>query len=485
MRRLTLLLLGILSACSLCVSLRAVTRPPNIVFILADDLGYGDLGCYGQDKIATPHLDRMAKEGLRFTRFYAGSTVCAPSRSVTMTGQHTGHTTVRGNAGVKGAVAQTLRAEDVTVAEVLQAAGYRTALVGKWGLGEADSVGAPWLQGFDEFFGFLNQTHAHNHFPDHLFRRDRRVPLRNDLVPAGTTGAGYATRRVDYANDLFFDEGLTFLGEARARPFFLYLALTVPHANNERSRLLGDGQEVPDYGSYADRPWSPATKGQAAMISRMDEGVGRVLARLRELGLDENTLVLFSSDNGPHREGGPGYDPAFFNASGGLRGIKRDLTEGGIRVPLIARWPGRVPAGVSTARPAYQGDLFATFAELAGAPAPTALDSISLVPSLHGRLGDQREHEFLYWEFYERTYRQAVIWQGRWKGIRTARDQATFELYDLANDPAETRNVASSEVAVVTTLASQMDTAHRPTPHWSFPSPSVEPKSVVPTSRAP
>jgi arylsulfatase A-like enzyme len=221
------------------------------------------------------------------------------------------------------------------------------------------------------------------------------------------------------------------------------------------------------------------------MISRMDEGVGRVLARLRDLGLDENTLVLFSSDNGPHREGGPGYDPAFFNASGGLRGIKRDLTEGGIRVPLIARWPGRVPAGVSTARPAYQGDLFATFAELAGAPAPTALDSISLVPSLHGRLGDQREHEFLYWEFYERTYRQAVIWQGRWKGIRTARDQATFELYDLANDPAETRNVASSEVAVVTTLASQMDTAHRPTPHWSFPSPSVEPKSVVPTSRAP
>jgi arylsulfatase A-like enzyme len=210
-----------------------------------------------------------------------------------------------------------------------------------------------------------------------------------------------------------------------------------------------------------------------------------VLARLRELGLDEDTLVLFSSDNGPHREGGPGYDPAFFDASGGLRGIKRDLTEGGIRVPLIARWPGRVPAGVSTARPAYQGDLFATFAELAGTPAPTAHDSISLVPSLHGRLDDQRAHEFLYWEFYERTYLQAVLWQGRWKGIRTARDQAKFELYDLVNDPGETKNVASLQAAVVSTLASQMDAAHDPTPHWSFAPSAAQPKAAVPAPRVP
>ena len=246
----------------------ARTRTPNVVFILADDLGYGDLGSYGQRTIATPHLDRMAAEGMRFSQFYAGSTVCAPSRSVLMTGQHTGHTTVRGNAGTKGAVAQTLRAEDVTLAEMLQQAGYRTSLVGKWGLGEADSAGAPWRQGFDEFFGFLNQTHAHNHFPDHLWRNNQRVALKNDLVPIGSTGAGYATQRIEYANDLFFAESEAFLERNQAKPFFLFLSLTVPHANNERSRALGDGQEVPDYGRYAKEKWPDAVKGQAAMIAR-------------------------------------------------------------------------------------------------------------------------------------------------------------------------------------------------------------------------
>lgn len=453
-------------------TLGAGARPPSIIFVLADDLGYGDLGCYGQTLIATPRLDRMAAEGMRFTRCYAGSTVCAPSRSVTMTGQHTGHTTVRGNAGAGRAAAQTLRPEDVTVAEVLKSVGYGTALVGKWGLGEANSSGAPWLQGFDTFFGFLNQTHAHNHFPDHLLRRDQRVDLRNDLVAVGTTGAGYATRRIDYANDLFFAEAASFVRENRDRPFFLYLALTVPHANNERSRLLGDGQEVPDYGAYADRAWPAPMKGQAAMISRLDAGVGRLLDQLRSLGIEESTLVIFSSDNGPHREGGPQYDPAFFAASGGLRGIKRDLTEGGIRVPFIARWPRHVPAGVTTAQVVYHGDLFATFAELAGADAPTATDSLSLVPALLGRPRDQRSHEVLYWEFYEKGFQQALLWQGRWKAIRTKRDGATLELYDLDADPGESHNRAAEEPTVVAAVTRWMDESHRPDANWSFPLPS-------------
>ena len=446
----------------------ARTRTPNVVFILADDLGYGDLGSYGQRTIATPHLDRMAAEGMRFSQFYAGSTVCAPSRSVLMTGQHTGHTTVRGNAGTKGAVAQTLRAEDVTLAEMLQQAGYRTSLVGKWGLGEADSAGAPWRQGFDEFFGFLNQTHAHNHFPDHLWRNNQRVALKNDLVPIGSTGAGYATQRIEYANDLFFAESEAFLERNQAKPFFLFLSLTVPHANNERSRALGDGQEVPDYGRYAKEKWPDAVKGQAAMITRMDDGIGRLLGRLRELGLDEKTLVMFSSDNGPHREGGPDYDPVFFNAGGGLRGIKRDLTEGGIRVPMIARWPGTIPAATVSGHASYLGDLFATFAELAVAQASTATDSISLVPVLKGKASEQKTHEFLYWEFHERTFSQAVIWQGRWKGIRTGGDSLTLKVYDLSTDIAEKTDVAMAQPEIAARLVAAMDASHVPNEHWAF-----------------
>jgi arylsulfatase A-like enzyme len=452
--------------------LRASDRP-NVLFILADDLGYGDLGSYGQTQIATPHLDRMAREGVRFTQFYAGSTVCAPSRSVLMTGQHLGHTTIRGNAGPRGAGAQTLRDADLTVAEVLKRAGYATGLIGKWGLGERDSEGAPWRQGFDEFYGFLNQTHAHNHFPDHLWRNDRRETLANDLVPVGgAPGAGYATKRLQYAGDLFFAEADAFIRRHRDGPFFLYLALVVPHANNERSRELGDGQEVPDYGPYASTPWPNATKGQAAMITRMDEGVGRLLERLRELGIDRRTLVMFSSDNGPHREGGPDYDPAFFNAAGGLRGIKRALTDGGIRVPTIAWWPGRTPAGVVSDHVGYFGDILPTLAELAGVPVPGDRDGVSLVPVLTGAAERQGRHAALYWEFYERTFAQAVVLDGRWKGIRTGKDNATMEIYDLKEDRVETANLAGKRADLVARAATVMDFAHVPNEHWSFkPSP--------------
>lgn len=440
--------------------------PPNIIFILADDLGYGELGCYGQAKILTPNLDRMAAEGMRFTQFYAGSTVCAPSRSVLMTGRHVGHTRVRGNGG---GAAQRLAATDVTVARVLRSAGYATGLVGKWGLGEVGDEGEPTRQGFDSYFGYLNQTHAHNHFPSFLWRDGVKVELPNDLVPSGSApGAGYATKQVAYAGDLFASEALAFVERQRAGPFFLFLSLVAPHANNERSRQLGDGNEVPDVGPYADRPWNAAQKNHAAMITRLDRDVGTLLAQLRRLGLDERTLVMFSSDNGPHREGGPDYHPDFFAASGPFSGIKRALTEGGIRVPFIARWPGRIPPGTVSDHVGYFGDLMATWGELARAEVPAGLDSISLVPTLL-RLGEQARHAYLYWEFYEGEVSQAVLLEGRWKGIRSPRE-AELKVYDLHADPAERVDVAAAQPAIARRIEAALTEAHVDNEHWSFKS---------------
>lgn len=449
---------------------RAASKP-NIILILADDLGYGDLGCYGQKIIRTPSLDRMAAEGMKFTQFYAGSTVCAPSRSVLMTGQHLGHTRVRGNAGVGNDRAQMLRDEDVTVAEVLRSAGYATGLIGKWGLGMPGDEGVPNQQGFDYFFGYLSQRHAHNHFPDHLWRNRDTVPLPNVVTPVGPDGAGYATKRMQYAGDLFAEEALGFIERNRARPFFLYLALVVPHANNERSRELGDGQEVPDYGAYAALDWHSSIKGQAAMITRMDADIGRLLARLKQLDLDDKTLVLFTSDNGPHKEGGPNYDPAFFQASGPLRGTKRSLTEGGIRVPFIARWPGRIQAGAISAHAGYFGDMMATFAELAGARPPENIDSLSIVPTLFGQARRQNRHEYLYWEFYEGGVSQAVLLAGRWKGIRLQRTTAPIQLYDLTNDIAEKNDLAAEHPARVERIARIMTDAHVDNEHWKIVEP--------------
>ncbi|MCS7017405.1 MAG: arylsulfatase, partial [Gemmatales bacterium] len=309
---------------------QAQTRPPNIVLILADDLGYGDLGCYGQKQIRTPHLDRLAAEGLRFTQFYAGSTVCAPSRCVLMTGLHTGHCYIRGNARYD------LRPEDRTLAEILKSAGYATAHIGKWGLGHESSTGMPTRKGFDYFFGYLDQVHAHNYYPTFLIRNEAHVRLENVVPREGKYGEGVASIRRHYSHDLFTDEALRWITQHRDKPFFLYLCYTVPHANNEalnpkyvplvESRPR-HGMEVPDFGIYRDRSWPESEKAFAAMITRLDHDVGRLVARLRELGLDKNTLILFSSDNGPHAEGG--HDPKFFQSSGGLRGMKRDLYEGG------------------------------------------------------------------------------------------------------------------------------------------------------------
>ncbi|MBA4017055.1 MAG: N-acetylgalactosamine-6-sulfatase [Pirellula sp.] len=443
-------------------------RRPNIVFILADDLGYGDLGCYGQRIIQTPHLDRMAAEGLRFTQFYAGSTVCAPSRSVLMTGQHVGHTRVRGNSGKTNPAAQMLRDADVTVAEVLHSAGYHTGLIGKWGLGLPGDEGVPNRQGFDDFFGFLSQTHAHNHYPDYLWRNDARVALPNVVTPVGEGGGGYATVRKQYATDLFADESLKFVEANRERPFFLFLALTVPHANNERTRELKDGAEVPDYGPYAKEPWPAADKGQAAMITRMDAHIGKLLAHIKELRLDDRTLVMFSSDNGPHKEAG--HDPERFDPNGPLSGYKRSLTDGGIRVPMIARWPGVIEPGRTSDHVGYFGDMMATCAELAGAKMPDGCDSISFLPTLLGSESRRQQavHPYLYWEFHEGGASQQAVRFQNWKGIRTYGGR--LALYDLATDIGETRDVAAEHPDVVYRIEEVLATAHGENADWPLKS---------------
>ena len=403
-------------------------RPPNVIFIMADDLGYGDLGCYGQETIRTPNLDRMAAEGTRFTQVYAGSTVCAPSRCVLMTGYHTGHARIRGNAR------DPILPEDVTVAEVLKGAGYDTALVGKWGLGEEGSVGVPNRQGFDDFFGYLNQHHAHNYYPEFLYRQEERVTLPgNGIGPDDNV----AVERVTYSHDLFAEEAIGWVKEHAEGPFFLYLALTIPHANNEGGRATGDGMEVPDYGPYADEDWPDPEKGRAAMITRMDGDVGRLLDLLDDLGIDDDTIVFFTSDNGPHREGNS--DPDFFDSNGPLRGIKRDLYEGGIRVPMIVRWPGHVPAGESDDQVWAFWDVLPTLAELAGAAdaVPSDIDGLSMLPAILGPDAagrPQEDHESLYWEFHEGRASKQAVRMGDWKGVRLS-PSGPLELYDLATDP--------------------------------------------------
>ena len=456
-----LLTFALLFAATAC-NWAAVSRT-NLIWIMADDLGYGDLGSYGQKVIKTPHLDRMAREGMRFTQFYAGATVCAPSRSVLMTGQHQGRTRVRGNAG---GTKQALRANDVTVARVMKDAGYATALVGKWGLGDVGAAesGLPRKQGFDYFFEFLNQRHAHNHFTDFLWRNEEKITLPNKVTTVSPDGAGYATDPVMFADDLLADEALKFVSQHQNKPFFLYWSMIIPHANNERTRDLGDGANVPDYGPYTKEDWPDQDKGQAAMISRMDSYVGRMLDHLKLLGLAENTLVIFTSDTGPHDESK--HNLARFQPAGPLSGIKRSLTDGGIRVPCIAWWPGTVKAGSETPHVAYFGDWFVTAAELGGAKTPAGLDSISFAPALTGRVRDQKQHEFLYWEFHERGFHQAALYQGRWKGIRERSLSAPLALYDLKNDVAEKSNVAAKHPEILAKIDDYLKTARLDSPDW-------------------
>ena len=430
-------------------------RKPNIIFILADDLGYGDLGCYGQERIRTPNLDRMAAEGIRFTNHYAGSTVCAPSRCSLMTGLHTGHALVRGNQEVKPMGQYPLPTDTATVARLMKQAGYATALIGKWGLGGPGSTGIPNRQGFDYFYGYLCQRHAHNYYPEYLFRNEDRVPLPgNRVAEPRPDGAGFAVERAQYSHDLMAEEALAFVERNQANPFFLYLALTIPHANNEAGL---EGMEVPSNEPYADMDWPEPQKNHAAMITRMDRDIGRLLAKLKELGLDEDTLVIFTSDNGPHKEGG--YSPEFNDSNGPLRGIKRDLYEGGIRVPMITRWPGRVKPGRESDHVSAFWDFLPTACAVANVKPQEGIDGLSFLPALLG--GEQEKHEFLYWEFRSK---QAVR-LGDWKGVRFG-SKGKLELYNLKDDLGEKNDVAGQHPDIVAKIENYLETARTDSELW-------------------
>jgi len=415
------------------------TGKPNIIWIMADDLGYADLGCYGQQHIRTPNVDKLAREGTRFTQCYAGSTVCAPSRSVLMTGRHTGHTTVRGNFSAIGKGRVPLEAKDVTVAEVLGRCGYATGIVGKWGLGEPRTTGVPNRQGFDFWFGYLNQRNAHSYYPPYLWRNEEKVVLE------GNAGS----KRGQYSHDLMTTEALGFLRRSvkAGKPFFLYGAYTIPHGK----------YEVPGDAPYTDKPWSTKLKNYAAMVTRLDGDVGRIMALLRELGVDGETIVFFTSDNGA------AFVEETFDSSGPLRGHKRSLYEGGIRAPMVVRWPGQVKAGAVSDAVWTFWDFLPTAAELAGARPPANIDGISAVPTLLGR-GRQKQHDFLYWEFHERRFAQAVR-MGDWKAVRYGTD-GELELYDLKADPSEKSNVAGEHGDVVRKIEAYLRTARTESKHW-------------------
>ena len=470
-RRPVRLALLIAAACLACggppVEQAQPAKPPNIVLIVADDLGYGDLGAYGQQRILTPRLDALAQQGLSFTSFYAGSTVCAPSRASLMTGLHTGRTPVRGNFEVQPMGQRPLPAETVSLGKILKDQGYNTALIGKWGLGGPGSEGEPNRHGFDHFFGYLCQRHAHNYYPEFLFLNTKRLPPSNVLPePKRADGAGVAIEKNQYSADLLAAEALELIGERAVEPFFLAFTATLPHANNEGKQ---DGMEVPDLGPYAELDWPERQKQHAAMISRLDSDIGRLLDLLAEKGYADTTLVLFTPDNGPHREGG--NDPDFNDSNGPLRGIKRDLYEGGIRVPLIARWPaGGTPRGATSDHVGAFWDLLPTFAELSGATPPAGIDGISLVPVLTGRAAEQARHEYLYWEFHEGKATAQAVRLGDWKGVRPA-PNAALELYDLAGDLGEERNVAAAHRDIVERIESIMTTARTENEIWPLRTP--------------
>jgi len=451
--------LKMVSAClPLCAgAFSKVPDRPNIIFVMADDLGYGDAGCYGQQKIKTPHIDRLAQEGMLFTDFYAGSPVCSPSRSVLMTGQHAGHTRVRGNFCIAGGLTgyrsgkevrrTNLTEEDITVGDVLRQAGYRTGIVGKWHIGGYDPNAGPMDRGFDEFSGWLlSIPRTISYYPE------QRV-INRELVeiPENTGGKqGY------YETDWCTDQAIAFITRNKQRPFFLYLAYSDPH----------DPLIVPHIEPYQDKPWTESQKIYAAKVHWLDKSIGRLMQSLKELGLEKNTIVMFCSDNGPHENDTENEMKGvsdFFQSAGPLRGYKRDLYEGGIRVPMIVRWPGRIKPGSTSNVPWYFPDVMATVADIARTAVPARSDGISVVPVLTGEvqsLGDR----FLYWEFFERGFQQAVRW-GRWKALLLERGQP-MELYDLNADIGEQNNLAAAHPEVVKQIQEYLKTARTESPEW-------------------
>lgn len=417
----------------------AAQSKPNIVFLMLDDLGTFDLGCYGQAHIQTPHIDSIAADGMQFLNAYAGAAVCAPSRAALMSGLHGGHAAVRANAGTIP-----LLEGDTTVASLLKNAGYATGAFGKWGLGDARSSGVPSKHGFDEFFGYLHQVHAHSYYPDFLWHNDQRIALNKG----------------EYSADVIADQSLEFIRKHRGSPFFLYAAWTLPHGRFE----------IPDLGVYSKKKWPEGHKTYAAMVSRADMHIGRVLGLLKNLGLENNTVVVVTSDNGAPAGSDHGYE--FFRSNGILRGDKGTVYEGGIRIPLLVRWPGRVKAGTVSRYPTAFFDVLPSLAEVAGVQVPGKVDGISIVPELTRK--GQPQRDFLYWEhnvydqqsgrLREESLLQAVRY-GRWKAVRT-KPGAPLELYDLAQDPGETADIAAKHADVVAKIEAYLRTARTsPRPH--------------------
>lgn len=457
-------LLLILLAVNLPTLLAQKPSKPNIIFILADDLGYGDIGCYGQQKIETPNIDKLAKMGVRFTSFYSGSTVCAPARCSFMTGKHTGHGAIRGNVTLKPEGQVPLPDSIETIAMLLKRAGYATAAFGKWSLGFITTSGDPQKKGFDEYYGYNCQTLAHNYYPDHLWHNHDRIDLPGNLKYDSV-----------YSADLIHRKAMAFLKSQHDKPFFLYLPYTLPHADvivphdavydhyvrkfNEKPVPVPTtlDEEKSHYDSHPHAAF-------AAMVTRLDKYVGEIMQTLKEKGIENNTLLIFTSDNGPHKE--KGGDPYFFNSNGGFRGIKRDLYEGGIRVPFIAYQKGMTKAGSRYDQPAALWDLFPTFLQYVGLPASKNSDGISIVPAIKGQ--KQNQHAYFYWELHESGGKQAIRY-GNWKGVRlsvSTTTNAPIELYDLRSDPQEKYNVAGQNPKIVKEIDSLMQAAYVPNNDW-------------------
>lgn len=447
-------------------------RPPNIIYILADDLGYGDLSCYGQKKFDTPHIDRLAQEGLRFTQHYSGSTVCAPSRSALLTGQHTGHTFIRGNHEIQPEGQYPLPADTLTLAEILQSAGYTTGAFGKWGLGYPGSEGDPIKQGFDVFYGYNCQRMGHHYYPRHLWSNRDSVP-----IPANA-----GKNKGAYAPDLIHEQAIQFIKNNKDQAFFLYLPSIIPHAeliapDSIQSKYVGQFEPDEAYEGYDEGPnyrlgpyESQAHPHAAfvAMVEILDRQVGEIVSLIDELGLGENTLIIFTSDNGPHQEGGA--DPTYFDSNGPLKGFKRDLYEGGIRVPMIARWKQTIAPGQVTDHVSAFWDVLPTVAEASNLTLEAYTDGISFLPTLLGNPDQQRQHDFLYWEFHEKGGRIAVR-QGNWKAVKynvLKQPNAPLELYNLSNDIGETNNLANSNPEMVAKMEEIMDQARTPSDVFRF-----------------
>jgi arylsulfatase A len=444
---------------------------PNIVFILADDLGYGDLSCYGQEKFSTPNIDRLASQGMLFRQYYTGCTVSAPSRSCLMTGLHTGHTPIRGNREIKPEGQWPLPAASVTIAEMLKTSGYTTGAFGKWGLGFVDSEGDPNSQGFDEFFGFNCQRLAHNYYPYYLWHNNEKIMLPEN--EGNKTGS--------YAPDVIHKAALEFIEKNHNKNFFLFYPTTIPHAElyaKEDYMKMFRGKFDPEksfkgvdsgpefrLGPYGSQ--SEAHAAFAAMIKELDDYVGEILAKLTELGIEKNTIVFFASDNGPHLEAGA--DPDFFNSNGDLKGYKRDMYEGGIRTPMLVKWPGKIKERTTSEYISAFWDLMPTLADVAGIKIPEDLDGISFLPELLGKK-KQKEHEYLYWEFHEQGGKIAVR-MGNWKAVKLNVDkipQGAIELYDLSKDIGETINLAASNPDIVKKMEEIMKEAHKPSEVFPF-----------------